>query len=126
MATKSEQIKHELDRLVGATGEIQGAFLARDNGLLISTSHSYDQKKAQKEAAQAAILFTYAKRFSDGVENGGLQKVLVNGSDGDTIALPVTEDVFLVISASKDPMVGMVFIEAEAALKRIVETGLLD
>jgi predicted regulator of Ras-like GTPase activity (Roadblock/LC7/MglB family) len=125
MSTKSENLKAELDRLVSSCGDIQGAFLAQKNGLLVSRNESFDPKKAHKKAAQAAVMYESALRFFDGVENGVLQKVLINGSDGDMVALPVSKDVFLAITAGQDPMLGMIFIEAQATTTKIKENNLL-
>ena len=107
-----EKILKDLSETVG--GDIIGCAFARSDGLMI-TSMLPSGMDERMVAALGATINSVARRLCEDLKRGEVLRILVEGSKGKIISMPIERDVVLIALTSEKPNLGLIFIEMERA-----------
>ena len=107
-----EKILKDLSETVG--GDIIGCAFARSDGLMI-TSMLPSGMDERMVAALGATINSVARRLCEDLKRGEALRILVEGSKGKIISMPIERDVVLIALTSEKPNLGLIFIEMERA-----------
>ena len=117
MSLRSE-LENALKEFVTATGgDIVGCAITRSDGLLLASTplEGVDERRLAAMGVTAAGI---AKRLCKELNRGVPLRMMVEGKGGNILIANVGEDLFLIALTSKNPNLGLVFLEMD----RIAET----
>ena len=112
LRTGLEKILKDLSETLG--GDIIGCAFARSDGLMI-TSMLPSGMDERMVAALGATINSIAKRLCENLNKGETLRILIEGSKGKIVSMPIEKDVILITLTSEKPNLGLIFIEMERA-----------
>ena len=122
---RSESLLRSLAELHRATPEIRGSAVITHDGLVIASyppgwdADIHAPTGGENVAAMAAVVVTQAERTVARLEQGELERVLVEGERGTVGIFPVTADTALALLIAKDVKLGLVLLNARQAAGQI-------
>ena len=105
-----DSLRRMLMDLCTATKGIDGATLAKSDGLIIS-SWSPKLSDASLAAAMSAALLNIGGNVLRNLELGDLKRVVVSGNTGDIVLARSGKDMILSVFIRKEASLGMTFLE---------------
>ncbi len=125
---RSESILRSLAALHQAAPEIHGSAVITHDGLVIASYPPgwdvdiHDPTGGQNVAAMSAVVATQAERMAARLEQGELERVLVEGQHGTVGIFPITSDTTLALLIAKDVKLGLVLHVARQAASQLRTT----
>lgn len=122
---RSESLLRSLAELHHSTPEIRGSAVITHDGLVIASyppgwdADIHAPTGGENVAAMAAVVVTQAERTMARLEQGELERVVVEGERGTVGIFPVTSDIALALLIAKDVKLGLVLLNAGQAAGQI-------
>lgn len=118
MASKSEQVQAVLSRVVNESGDLVGAVVVSNDGLVMGSvlSSSIDSNRV---GAVSAGLISLAGRSAQQLNQGALRQTLIQAENGNIIAIRAGKNASFVGLAGPNVNLGMVFLECGDAASEI-------
>ena len=122
---RSESLLRSLTELHHATPEILGSAVVTHDGLVIASyppgwdADIHAPTGGENVAAMSAVVVTQAERTMARLEQGALERVVVEGERGTVGIFPVTADIALALLIAKDVKLGLVLLNARQAAGQI-------
>ncbi len=122
---RSESLLRSLAELHHGTPEIRGSAVITHDGLVVASyppgwdADIHAPTGGENVAAMAAVVVTQAERTMARLEQGELERVVVEGERGTVGIFPVTSDIALALLIAKDAKLGLVLLNAGQAAGQI-------
>lgn len=118
MATKSEQLQMILDEVVTNSGDIVGAAVVSNDGLLMASVLS-GNLDGNRIAAVSAGLISLSNRSVQQLNQGEFSQTLIQATNGNVIAIRANPQASFVALTPTNINLGMVFLECRDAAHAI-------
>ena len=118
MATKREQLQTILDDLVRSSGEISGAVIVDNDGLLLAGALS-GNADGNRVAAITAGLISLAGRTAQQLGQGDVRQTLIQAEIGNIVAIRASAKGSFVALTPSNASLGMTFMECRDAADAI-------
>jgi predicted regulator of Ras-like GTPase activity (Roadblock/LC7/MglB family) len=125
---RSEALRQSLQALHRRAPGISGSAIITSDGLVIAAhppgwdSDIQDPKGAESVAAMASVIASAAERTVARLQQGALERVLIEGEQGVVGVFPCTLDAALAVMVAKDAKLGLA---AHAARQAALEIGVI-
>ncbi|MGE5341023.1 MAG: roadblock/LC7 domain-containing protein [Candidatus Omnitrophota bacterium] len=113
---RNEQMKIILEKLQTETPNVENAIIADNKGLLVAAAQSSPADEAM--AAGSAVVLGAGERFFEKLrtrQGAHINRVLLETDSGNTLIVRIGDKSYLIIKTTKDPMLGMIFLDAGKA-----------
>ena len=118
MATKREQLQTILNDLVNSSGDISGAVIVDNDGLLLAGALN-SGTDGNRVAAITAGLISLAGRTAQQLGQGGVKQTLIQAENGNIVAIRASEKGAFVALTPANASLGMIFMECRDAADAI-------
>lgn len=120
--SRVDQLNKVLRSLQSGTPDVQASALISEDGLMIASAlpQHVDETRV---AGMTATLLSLGTRAATELERGDVEEVLVRGSDGYAVMLSAGQGTLLLVLASKNAKLGLIFLDmrrAVADIKRVL------
>lgn len=115
----SQRLKEALDELVSRNDSIISALVVSDDGLNVASG--IPNPEDDDIALVASDLMDMARQFSTRLEQGRLNRVLLEGEQRTTVVLAAGKRTVLVVSVPADEKLGLVTLAMRRAANQITE-----
>ena len=122
---RSDALLRCLAALIYAAPEIHGAAIMTHDGLVIASyppgwdADIHDPTGGENVAAMAAVVVGLAEKTLTRLDQGGLERVLMEGERGTVAVFPATPDSALALLIAKDARLGLILHAARQAADQI-------
>ncbi len=122
---RAEALLRRLADLHSAAPDIRGSAIITHDGLVIVAyppgwdADIHDPTGGENVAAMAAVVVGLAERTMTRLDQGGLERVLMEGEHGAVGVFPATADSALALLIAKDAKLGLVSYAAQQAAGQI-------
>jgi len=122
---RSDALLRSLADLVHAAPEIQGAAIMTHDGLVIASyppgwgADIHEPTGGEHVAAMAAVVVGLAEKTLTRLDQGGLERVLMEGERGSVAVFPATPDSALALLIAKEAKLGLILQAARQAAGQI-------
>ncbi len=122
---RSDVLQRSLQSLHRHAPRVLGSAIITVDGLLIAShppgwdSNIHDPAGGESVAAMAAVVASTAERTMKRLEQGRLERVLMEGEDGAIAVLPITDDAGLALLIHKDAPLGLTLLAARRTADEI-------
>ncbi len=122
---RSDALLHSLAALIQAAPDIHGAAIMTHDGLVIASyppgwdADIHDPAGGENVAAMAAVVVGLAERTLTRLDQGGLERVVIEGERGTVAVFPATPESALALLIAKDAKLGLVLQAARQAAGQI-------
>ncbi len=116
----AEKLQEILKELEAEVPEIEASSIVSAEGLPIASAlpRNVDETRV---AAITATMLSIGDRATNEMKKGLLNHIIIRGDDGYLISMAAGENAVLTVSTNKDARLGIVFLYAERAAKKILE-----
>lgn len=122
MASRSEQLKEILARLVGAnSADISGAVVVGTDGIVMA-SHIGGETNIDRVGAITATMNGVTTRVAGELKIGAAEEVIVRSSQGYLLVMPISPLIVLSMTLRQGANLGLVRLEAREAGSAIAVT----
>ncbi|OYT51991.1 hypothetical protein B6U66_02960 [Candidatus Bathyarchaeota archaeon ex4484_135] len=108
-----------MKRLEGVPG-IEGSALVSADGFMLASSLPPEMSE-DRIAAMGAAMVSVAERVNRELNRGKFEMTIISGSDGYTLATDVGLEAILIVLASKNAKLGLVFYEVRRAAEDLMK-----
>lgn len=115
--SRAEKLQRLLEELREQAEGIRGALLVTENGLVVAAV----MEDAEQYGAIAANLFDLSRKASQRLEQGDVERIVIDAELGTIIVFPVGKNVSLTAVVNKDAKLGLVLQLVARAVPRIAE-----
>jgi uncharacterized protein len=112
---RSEALLRSLAELHRAAPEVRGSAIITHDGLVIWDADIHDPTGGENVAAMAAVVAGLAEQTMTRLDQGELERVLMEGERGTVGVFPATSDSALALLIAKDAKLGLVLYAARQA-----------
>jgi predicted regulator of Ras-like GTPase activity (Roadblock/LC7/MglB family) len=122
---RSDALLRSLAALHNAAPEIHGAAIMTHDGLVIASyppgwdADIHDPTGGENVAAMAAVVVGLAEKTLTRLDQGGLERVVMEGERGTVAVFPATADSALALLIAKDARLGLILHAARQAAEQI-------
>jgi len=122
---RSDALLRSLAELIQAAPEIRGAAIMTHDGLVIASyppgwdADIHDPTGGENVAAMAAVVVGLAEKTLTRLDQGELQRVVMEGQRGTMAVLPATPDSALALLIAQDARLGLILYAAREAAEQI-------
>jgi|SRR5579859_2923086 len=122
---RSDALLRSLAALIHAAPEIHGAAIMTHDGLVIASyppgwdADIHDPTGGENVAAMAAVVVGLAEKTLTRLDQGDLERVVMEGQRGTVAVFPATPDSALALLIAKDAKLGLVLQAARQAAGQI-------
>ena len=113
MALRTEEIQQVLKRLESVPG-LEGSALISADGFMLASSLPPEMSE-DRIAAMGAAMVSVAERVNRELSRGKFEMTIISGEDGYTLATDIGLEAILVVLASKNSKLGLIFYEVKRA-----------
>ena len=113
MTLRADEIERVLKRLENVPG-LEGSALISVDGFTLSSSLPPGLSE-DRVAAMGAAMVSVAERVNKELNRGRFEVTIISGSEGYTLATEVGLEAILVVLASKNAKLGLIFFEVKRA-----------
>ncbi len=120
--SRVDELNNILSNLKASTSDIEACAVVSEDGLIIASALPQDVEEARVAAMSAAILSIGTRTVTE-LSRGKLERLLVDGDDGNIVIMHAGEHAALVSLARKNSKLGLIFLELTRAaedIKRIL------
>ena len=118
IASRTDGIVAELDRLRTRSSDIEAAAVISIEGLAVATS-SGDEVDEERLGAMSAAMLALGERISAELGRGTLDQVLIQGDAGYAVLMPLDENSVLCALAGEEAKLGLVYLDLQRALSAV-------
>lgn len=115
--SRAEKLQRLLEELKEQATGIRGALLVTENGLVVAAV----MDDAEQYGAIAANLFDLSRKASQRLEQGDVERIVIDAEQGTIIVFPVGKNVSLTAVVNKEAKLGLVLQLVARAVPRIAE-----
>ena len=119
MTFKMDEVEQVLKRLETVPG-LEGSALISADGFILASSLP-PEVSGDRIAAMGAAMVSVAERVNRELNRGKFEMAIISGSDGYTLATDVGLEAILIVLASKNAKLGLVFYEMKRAAEDIAK-----
>ena len=119
MTFRADEVEQVLKRLEGVPG-IEGSALVSADGFMLASSLPPEMSE-DRIAAMGAAMVSVAERVNRELNRGKFEMTIISGSDGYTLATDVGLEAILIVLASKNAKLGLVFYEVRRAAEDLMK-----
>jgi len=116
---RADEVEQVLKRLESVPG-LEGSALISADGFMLASSLPPDMSE-DRIAAMGAAMVSVAERVNRELNRGKFEMTIISGSDGYTLATDVGLEAILIVLASKNAKLGLVFYEVKRAAEDLVK-----
>jgi len=116
---RADEVEQVLKRLEGVPG-IEGSALVSADGFMLASSLPPEMSE-DRIAAMGAAMVSVAERVNRELNRGKFEMTIISGSDGYTLATDVGLEAILIVLASKNAKLGLVFYEVRRAAEDLMK-----
>jgi len=122
---RSDALHRHLQSLHRGAPDVRGSAIITEDGLVIAAyppgwdGDIHDPTGGEHVAAMAAVIAGAAERTIERLEQGGLERVLIEGENGIVAVFPVTKDASLALLIAKDAKLGLTLHAARQTAREI-------
>lgn len=116
--SRTEQLNSILRSIQAATPEIEASALISEDGLMIASAmpqHIDDMRVA----GMSSTILGLGQRAATELKRGHLEQVLIRGAEGYVVMINAAAGTMLLVLASPDAKLGLVFLDMNKAVKEI-------
>lgn len=115
--SRAEKLQRLLEELREQAEGIRGALLVTENGLVVAAV----MDDAEQYGAIAANLFDMSRKASQRLEQGDVERIVIDAEQGTIVVFPVGKNVSLTAVVNKEAKLGLVLQLVARAVPRIAE-----
>ncbi len=115
--SRAERLQRVLEELMGQAEGTRGALLVTENGLVVASV----MEDADQFGAIAANLFDLSRKASQRLEQGDVDRVVIDAQQGTIVIFPISPHVSLTAIVNKDAKLGLILQLVARAVPRIAE-----
>ncbi|MFW9970676.1 MAG: roadblock/LC7 domain-containing protein [Candidatus Odinarchaeota archaeon] len=115
----AESFEDILHKLFEAIPEIKAANIVSAEGLPIASLLPKGISESRL-AAMTAVLLSLGKAAIEEMKKGEFEQLFIKGKDGNLIVLQAGPNAVLTVSTTKDVRLGLIFLEIQQALKKLI------
>ena len=119
MTFRADEVEQVLKRLESVPG-IEGSALVSADGFMLASSLPPEMSE-DRIAAMGAAMVSVAERVNRELNRGKFEMTIISGSDGYTLATDVGLEAILIVLASKNAKLGLVFYEVRRAAEDLMK-----
>lgn len=118
--SRIEAVNRILQDLQFGTPDVEGCALVSEDGLMIGSAlpQHVDETRV---AGMTATLASLGTRAADELRRGDVQQVLVRGDTGYALMVEASNATLLLVIASQNAKLGLIFLDATRAATQIAE-----
>ncbi len=116
--SRVDEMNRVLRNLQTGTPELEAAALISEDGLVIATVLPQSVEEV-RVAGMSAVLLNLGSRAGVELGRGGLQQVIIGGEQGYIVMVGATPGTLLLVLATKDAKLGLVFLEMQRAVTEL-------
>ena len=122
---RSDALLRSLAALNHAASEIRGSAIVTHDGLVIASyppgwdADIHDPTGGENVAAMAAVVVGLAEKTLTRLDQGGLERVVMEGERGSVAVFPATPDSALALLIAKDARLGLILQAARQTADQI-------
>jgi uncharacterized protein len=122
---RSDALLRSLAALIHGAPEVHGAAIVTHDGLVIASyppgwdADIHDPAGGENVAAMAAVAVGLAEKTLARLDQGGLERVVMEGERGSVAVFPATPDSVLALLIAKDAKLGLILHAAREAADQI-------
>ena len=113
MAFRRDEVEQVLKRLETVPG-LEGSALISSDGFMLASSLPPEMSE-DRVAAMGAAMVSVAERVNRELSRGKFEMTIISGEDGYTLATDIGLEAILVVLASKNSKLGLIFYEVKRA-----------
>jgi len=115
--SRAERLQRTLEELMEQAGDIRGALLVTENGLVVASV----MDDAEEFGAIAANLFDLSRKASHRLAQGDVERVVVDTERGTIAVFPAGPQVALTVVVNKDAKLGLILQLVARAVPRLAD-----
>jgi len=115
---KTEALMEVLSDLNGSSGDIEASAVVSRDGLMMASLLPSNVEE-DRVAAMSAALLALGERTGKELNRGGLDQIMITGSDGYVLVRDAGDEAVLAVLAKKEAKLGLVFLDISRAAKEI-------
>jgi len=116
---RTDEVERILKRLESVPG-LEGSALISADGFMLASSLPPEMSE-DRIAAMGAAMVSVAERVNRELNRGKFEMTIISGSDGYTLATDVGLEAILIVLASKNAKLGLVFYEVKRAAEDLMK-----
>jgi len=116
--SRTESLNRILRSLLSGTPDLDASALISEDGLMIASALPQHVEEV-RVAGMSATLLSLGTRAAAELERGDLEQVLVRGSNGYAVMMTAAPGTVLLVLATRNAKLGMVFLDMNRAVKEI-------
>lgn len=118
--SRTEELNRILRQLQSGTPEIEAGALISEDGLMIASAlpQHVDEMRV---AGMSSTLLSLGTRAATELERGALQQVLIRGADGYVVMMGAASGTMLLVLATHEAKLGLIFLDMNRAIKEIAK-----
>jgi len=113
LAFRRDEVEQVLKRLETVPG-LEGSALISSDGFMLASSLPPEMSE-DRVAAMGAAMVSVAERVNRELSRGKFEMTIISGEDGYTLATDIGLEAILVVLASKNSKLGLIFYEVKRA-----------
>lgn len=118
--SRTEALNRVLRSLLSGTPDLDASALISEDGLMIASAMPAHIEEV-RVAGMSATLLSLGTRAAHELERGNLEQVLVRGSFGYAVMMTAAPGTVLLVLATRNAKLGMVFLDMDRAVKEITK-----
>lgn len=115
---KTDELNKSLSKLLSTSGEIEGAAIVSEDGLIIASALQQNIEEGRVAAMSSAML-SIGDRIVLELKRGNLEQIFVKGDAGFVIMMHAGPHAVLVVLAKKEAKLGLVFLDMSRTAEEI-------
>ncbi|HLF01323.1 MAG TPA: roadblock/LC7 domain-containing protein [Anaerolineales bacterium] len=121
---REDTLRQTLQNLSEITPDVRAAVIVNVDGLVVASypphnTDVHDPLGDQSVAATTALIIGLAKQTLDRLDQGGLERIMIEGAEGAIGVLPCTHDAALAVLITKGAKIGLALNAARRAANEI-------
>lgn len=116
--SRTEDLNRILRALQSGTPEIEASALISEDGLMIASALPAHVDE-MRVAGMSSTLLSLGQRASMELQRGSLEQVLIRGKDGYVVMVGAASGTMLLVLATHDAKLGLIFLDMSKAVKDI-------
>jgi predicted regulator of Ras-like GTPase activity (Roadblock/LC7/MglB family) len=115
-----DMLNNILNELNSSSADVEASAIISTDGLIMASQlpSSIDEDRV---GAMSAAMLSLGDRTAQELERGGLDQVLIKGSNGYVLMVKAGEDAVLTVMAKANAKLGLIFLDVKRAAKKVSE-----
>ncbi len=118
IASRTDRITKQLDRLRALSPDIDGVAFVSIEGLIIASSIA-EELDGERLGAMSAAMLALGERIAAELGRGALDQVMIKGEAGYAVLMTVDETSVFCVLAGEEAKLGLVYLDMQRALSEL-------